>query len=176
MHIDAAEFDNYLAENRYVFANFYAPWCIWCQRLEPVWEAFAESVLANDNRQAVKVVKIDCVKNHAFCIAHKVQAFPTLRFYTDGESHMSQYQSDRTVVSFEAFVDEQLDKDHYVKSIKDPTKRAIAHNERIVEAKVASVLQSFRHSDVPSFDLRLQPPLDVVLAPILTPTSSSSSY
>jgi thiol-disulfide isomerase/thioredoxin len=24
------------------FVNFYAPWCVWCQRLEPVWEAFAE--------------------------------------------------------------------------------------------------------------------------------------
>jgi predicted glutamine amidotransferase len=74
---------------------------------------------------------------------------------------MSQYQSDRTVVAFEAFVDEQLDKDHYVKSIKDPTKRAIAHNERIVEAKVASVL--WLSSSTPTF----------VVASILT---SSSSY
>ena len=135
IHIDADNFDQYLAEHRYVFANFYAPWCIWCQRLEPVWEAFAETVLKDATRRAVKVVKIDCVKNHAFCISHKVQAFPTLRFFTDGESHMTQYQSDRRVEAFERFVDEMLDKDHYVASIQDPEKRAIAHNERIEEAK-----------------------------------------
>jgi len=27
-----------------VFANFYAPWCVWCQRLGPTWEAFAETM------------------------------------------------------------------------------------------------------------------------------------
>lgn len=133
--IDADQFDDYLAEHRYVFANFYAPWCIWCQRLEPVWEAFAESALRHDVRKVVKVVKIDCVKNHAFCIEHKVQAFPTLRFYTGGEAHMSQYQSDRTVSAFERFVDEQLDQDHYVATIRDPEKRAEAHEKRVQEAR-----------------------------------------
>lgn len=25
-------------------ANFYAPWCPWCQRLEPTWEAVTQEV------------------------------------------------------------------------------------------------------------------------------------
>lgn len=29
---------------RAVVANFYAPWCPWCQRLEPTWEAVTEQV------------------------------------------------------------------------------------------------------------------------------------
>ena len=37
-------FGPFVAENEYVFANFYAPWCVWCQRLGPTWEAFAETV------------------------------------------------------------------------------------------------------------------------------------
>ena len=27
-----------------VLANFYAPWCPWCQRLEPTWEAVQQKV------------------------------------------------------------------------------------------------------------------------------------
>jgi len=129
------QFDTYLAGNKYVFANFYAPWCIWCQRLEPVWEALAEAVEASG--KPVHVVKIDCVANHQFCIQHRVQAFPTLRFFTGGESHMAQYQSDRTVDSFMRFIEDQLEKDHYVASIQDPEARARAHQERIHEANSA---------------------------------------
>lgn len=29
-----------------VIANFYAPWCQWCRRLEPTWEAVREEVHA----------------------------------------------------------------------------------------------------------------------------------
>lgn len=27
-----------------VVVNFYAPWCPWCQRLEPTWEAVTQEV------------------------------------------------------------------------------------------------------------------------------------
>jgi thiol-disulfide isomerase/thioredoxin len=27
-----------------MLVNFYAPWCHWCQRLEPVWEKSAAAV------------------------------------------------------------------------------------------------------------------------------------
>ena len=29
---------------RAVVVNFYAPWCPWCQRLEPTWEAVTQEV------------------------------------------------------------------------------------------------------------------------------------
>jgi len=135
VHVDAENFDNYLAQNKYVFANFYAPWCIWCQRLEPVWEALAEKI--EKDGKPVSIIKIDCVKNHHFCIQHRVQAFPTLRFYTGGEDHMMQYQSDRTVEALDRFIDDMLDKDHFVKSIADPEERARAHQERIDDSQAA---------------------------------------
>jgi thiol-disulfide isomerase/thioredoxin len=29
---------------RAVVVNFYAPWCPWCQRLQPTWEAVTQEV------------------------------------------------------------------------------------------------------------------------------------
>jgi len=34
----------------------YAPWCVWCQRLHPTWEAFAEEV--EKQKIAVKIAKV----------------------------------------------------------------------------------------------------------------------
>jgi hypothetical protein len=49
-------FQNWLKSHQYTFVNFYAPWCIWCQRLEPVWEAFAERVEAES--LPVSIIKV----------------------------------------------------------------------------------------------------------------------
>ena len=43
-----SDFVGYLQEHKFTFVNFYAPWCIWCQRLEPTWEAFAEEVESSE--------------------------------------------------------------------------------------------------------------------------------
>jgi thiol-disulfide isomerase/thioredoxin len=39
-----------------VFSVQYAPWCVWCQRLHPTWEAFAEHV--EEEKIPVRVVKV----------------------------------------------------------------------------------------------------------------------
>ena len=37
---------SFLGAPRAVVVNFYAPWCPWCQRLEPTWEAVTQAVHA----------------------------------------------------------------------------------------------------------------------------------
>ena len=54
--VPEADFDNWLTNHEYTLANFYAPWCVWCQRLEPVWEAFAEKVEAE--QLPVSIIKV----------------------------------------------------------------------------------------------------------------------
>lgn len=42
--IDHNHFMETLAHYPIIVINFYAPWCHWCQRLEPAWEAATKEV------------------------------------------------------------------------------------------------------------------------------------
>lgn len=107
-----ADFDQYLKENPYVFVNFFAPWCIWCQRLEPTWEALAEEVerVTDEGTEPleVDVVKVDCVANRNLCGTQRIQAFPTLRFFKDGAQYGLDYKQDRTVAAFMDFLRQKV--------------------------------------------------------------------
>jgi thiol-disulfide isomerase/thioredoxin len=47
---------------RAVVVNFYAPWCPWCQRLEPTWEAVTQDVHAKypDTDGRIRFAKARC--------------------------------------------------------------------------------------------------------------------
>ena len=68
--------DGWLEAHHYTFINYYAPWCVWCQRLEPVWEAFAEKVQSES--LPVSVVRVDCVANPKHCTDQKIQVVQLL--------------------------------------------------------------------------------------------------
>lgn len=46
-----------------VVVNFYAPWCPWCQRLEPTWEAVTQEVHTKypDNDGRIRYAKVSPV-------------------------------------------------------------------------------------------------------------------
>lgn len=125
--IDQANFEGWLRDNHYVFVNFYAPWCIWCQRLEPVWEAFAER--AEEDKTPISIVKVDCVANRELCMSQKIQAFPTLRVFKDSKAQPPDYRSDRTVDAFNEFVLQRLAQDKQVADMDHATRKA--HLERL---------------------------------------------
>jgi thiol-disulfide isomerase/thioredoxin len=65
--------------NRYpiVIINFYAPWCHWCQRLEPAWEAATKAVHekypeATDGRIRFAKVTFNGIKRTLSAAAHHV--------------------------------------------------------------------------------------------------------
>jgi protein disulfide-isomerase-like protein len=110
--LNRENFDTWIKEHNYNFVDFYAPWCIWCQRLEPVWEAFAETV---ENEQLpVSIAKVDCEAERELCAKFKVQAFPTLKVIKNGEIQLPDYRSDRTVDAFLNFIKDKLSRDHQI--------------------------------------------------------------
>lgn len=129
IHIDTSNYDEFIKSHHYTFVNFYAPWCIWCQRLEPVWEAFAEHVEAE--RLPVSIVKVDCVANRDLCMKNKVQAFPMLRLFKDGEPQPPDYRQDRTVDALAAYLKGKIASDTHVAQLP-------AHQQEEHKAKAQS--------------------------------------
>ena len=60
----------WLDNHHYTFVNYYVPWCVWCLRIEPVWEALAEAIAAED--LPVSIVKVDCDANRKLCTEQRV--------------------------------------------------------------------------------------------------------
>lgn len=127
-----------LEENTYVFVDFFANWCSHCRDLAPTWETLAEVMYEvaetrvedhieenphleheysdEDYRAAVDVElpiligKVDCVDHHELCMQQGIQAYPSLKFFVDGE-HKADYRGHRTVVELAHFI-EQMEREH----------------------------------------------------------------
>ena len=105
--LQKANFQDYLKENEVVFVDFFAPWCIWCQRLLPTWEKLAEHV--QEQRMPVHIVSVDCVQEADLCREQKILAFPTLRVYEHGVPQVPDYKQDRTVEALSNFLTRKLE-------------------------------------------------------------------
>jgi protein disulfide-isomerase-like protein len=120
------DFEPWLANHEYVFVDFFAPWCIWCQRLHPVWEALAEEM--EKEQLPVSVITVDCVENRDLCFQQKIQAFPLMRLFKHGQPQSPDYRSDRTVDAFVDFIKERLSHDEQIALMHPDEKKA--HEER----------------------------------------------
>lgn len=69
-----------------VVVNFYAPWCPWCQRLAPVWEAVTDSVHQRYSEEDLRLrfAKVDCTAQVDLCRKNQITAFPSIRIFHHG--------------------------------------------------------------------------------------------
>jgi len=150
--LDQTTLDVALEENTYVFVDFFASWCSHCRDLAPTWETLAEVMYEvaearvenhieknphleheytdEDYNAAVAVElpvligKVDCVSHHELCMSRGIRAYPTLKFFTDGEE-VGDYKGHRTVVELAHFI-EEMEKDHKGKDAGDSVKSSEA--------------------------------------------------
>jgi len=110
VHVDHVgdDWDEYSKAREFVFAEFHAPWCGFCQRLAPTWEALAEELVRRES--GVQVAAVNCVDWPAVCQAQTVRAFPTLRFFHRGEQvNEGEYRFDRTVAALAAWAERKVE-------------------------------------------------------------------
>eukprot|EP01065_Artemidia_motanka_P007282 TRINITY_DN1359_c8_g1_i1.p1 TRINITY_DN1359_c8_g1~~TRINITY_DN1359_c8_g1_i1.p1 ORF type:complete len:489 (+),score=145.94 TRINITY_DN1359_c8_g1_i1:107-1468(+) len=95
-HLDPAGMAKVLDEKKYVFVDFYSPWCIWCKRLAPTWEAFAKKL--HDEHYHIAVRKVDCTVHPQMCRQERIRAFPTMRLFKSGKG-IADFEGGRTIES-----------------------------------------------------------------------------
>jgi len=92
--------ESFLNEHHLVMVNFHAPWCIWCQRLEPVWTRTAKTLPSLHYGQRVRLAHVDCTENADLCHEHHIRAYPTIIVYKNNHEHQEFYDGDRSVDAF----------------------------------------------------------------------------
>ncbi|GLI68518.1 hypothetical protein VaNZ11_012965 [Volvox africanus] len=75
----------------------YAPWCIHCRQLEPLWQAFADEAEVD----GVLVAKVNGDKERYLMSRLRVTGFPTIFLLRDGNTY--EYNGPRNVDSFRTF-------------------------------------------------------------------------
>jgi thiol-disulfide isomerase/thioredoxin len=114
-----------------VVANFYAPWCPWCQRLEPTWEAVTAEVHKRypEHDGRIRFGKVDCTQEPRLCQEHQITGFPSVRVFRKGSDDITMhgvheheaYRGDRTKDSLlefaEALVPSAGQPHRYVKGV-----------------------------------------------------------
>ena len=65
-----------------VFVEFYAPWCPFCQKLEPVWAGLPQKLRAANVPTKIARMNVDTFTDYG--AAYGVTGFPTLMLFQDG--------------------------------------------------------------------------------------------
>lgn len=108
-----ANWDSFHEKHEMAFVDLFAPWCVWCQRLAPTWEKFAQEV--KKVKMPVGIGKVDCMAQANLCRSQKVMAFPTVRWYHNGQAISPEYKMDRTVLALMGFAKRKLEMDEKYK-------------------------------------------------------------
>lgn len=99
-----------------VLLEIYAPWCGHCKKLAPIYEELAKAVKGFPE---IVIAKMDGADNDLPSdTPYKVNGYPTLKFYQAGTKTVIDYDSERTLDGFLAFLKQNA---VHGKGISDPS-------------------------------------------------------
>ncbi|KAK9832652.1 hypothetical protein WJX81_007592 [Elliptochloris bilobata] len=151
--------------------NFYAPWCHWCQRLEPTWEKVAQEVHKRypEGDGRLRFAKVDCVAEQAMCQEHQVAGYPSIRVFRAGHDEINlhgvkdheAYIGDRTYDSLLAFAENLAvsagQPHHYVRGVTRMAKTSgCALSGFVLVKKVPGSMHFLAKSPSHTFDYSTQ--------------------
>ena len=78
--ITGSEWNSLISDKKLVAADFWAPWCPFCTRLKPVFDA-----VANDYADKIKFVKINVDQEPHLASRYGIQGIPVIKFFCEGK-------------------------------------------------------------------------------------------
>lgn len=76
-------FESFLANNKFAFVKFYAPWCGHCKSMAPAYSKLAQRMKAE--KDGVAIAKVDATVENELGSKFGVQGFPSLKFFINGQ-------------------------------------------------------------------------------------------
>jgi len=119
-HFKHQDFDTAITFHDFTLVNFFAEWCIHCQKFSPTWMEAADKVsdkMSFTNGQGlevkVKFLKMNCVGFSEHCKQAQIAAFPSLRLYKrDGSFEV--FQQKRTIDNIISFLTTTIRNSHHI--------------------------------------------------------------
>jgi len=122
IQLDPSNIDSILAQNEFVFINFYADWCRFSNMLSPIWDEAADKIAKEFESGKVVVGKVDCDKHGNLGTRFHITKYPTLKYVRNGQLAKREYRGQRSADAFLDFVKEQnKDPVKEFKELKDLT-------------------------------------------------------
>lgn len=126
--LNGLNMDQFLQDHEMAFINFFAPWCVWCQRLHPTWEKFGRE--AKEKNMPLGIGSVDCVANAILCKEKRIFAFPTLRWFANKEPMAPDYKQDRTVNALLDFSKRKFEMNERFKNWEERSKNGKESSEK----------------------------------------------
>ncbi|KAL2227780.1 UNVERIFIED_CONTAM: Protein disulfide isomerase-like 1-4 [Sesamum indicum] len=131
-----SNFSDFIAKNRFIMVEFYAPWCGHCQALAPEYAAAAEEL----KDEAVVLAKVDATEEAELSQKFDVQGFPTVYFFVDGVH--KPYPGQRTKDAIVAWLKKKIGPGlHNITTIEE-AERILADEDKLVLGFLDSLVGS----------------------------------
>lgn len=78
MNINAKQYEELILGSKPILVDFWAPWCTYCRRIDPVLNKLA------DSREDIQIVKVNIDEEPELARQERIEIIPTLVVYRDG--------------------------------------------------------------------------------------------
>lgn len=102
IHVNTEQFQKLLEGDKPVLVDYWAPWCVYCRRLEAAYEKVAEQY---EDRLVVAKINID--EEGELAVQEQIKVIPTLVLYQKGQAAGSVVAPD-SKAAIDAFIAETL--------------------------------------------------------------------